>query len=76
MMTLLAASRDQGIDSFHLSVRMRRATSRRNALTSPPVSAANDTYTQPPKLVRHITLLPCAKWQHFVKYFVSKEISQ
>jgi len=44
MVTLLAASFDQGIESFHCSVRMRRATSRRNALTSLPVSAASDTY--------------------------------
>jgi len=44
MMILLAASFDQGTESFHLSVRMRRATSRRNALTSSPVRAASDTY--------------------------------
>ena len=43
MMTLLAASLDQGTESFQFSVRMRRATSRRNALTSSPASAANDT---------------------------------
>jgi len=45
MMTLLAASLDQGIESFHCSMRMRRATSSRNALTSSPVRAASDTYT-------------------------------
>ena len=46
MITLLAASFDQGIESFHFSMRMRRATSRRNALTSSPVRAASDTYIQ------------------------------
>jgi len=43
VMTLLAASVDQGTESFQFSVRMRRATSSRNALTSSPVSAASDT---------------------------------
>jgi len=53
MMTLLTASRDQGIESFHLSLRMRRATSRRNALTSSPVSAASDTYRPMSPVVGH-----------------------
>ena len=44
MITLLAASLDQGIESFHCSMRIRRATSSRNALTSSPVRAASDTY--------------------------------
>jgi len=61
IMTLLAASRDQGIESFHLSVRMRRATSRRNALTSSPVSAASDTCSQ--KSVAYILTTFTSEWR-------------
>jgi len=53
MMTLLAASFDQGIESFQVSVRMRRATSRRNALTSSPLRAANETWTAKGQRSKH-----------------------
>lgn len=44
MFTLLAIDVEyEEVDSFHCSVRMRRATSSRNALTSSPDKAASVT---------------------------------
>ena len=45
MLTLLAVWLEfEGIESIHVSVCMRRATSSRNELTSSPVNAANETF--------------------------------
>jgi len=47
MLTLLAIDvENEEVDAFHCSVRMRRATSRRNALTSSPDKAASVTWRE------------------------------